>query len=101
MKIVVESQFGLRHGTLPTDERFAAYGTANAMAANVTYVEVCTLEEELKAIKGVQSVSFDETTDHYRHSTHHVYARTIFLLVLLSGKNKYRLYPPQSTASRR
>ena len=51
------------------EEQFTTYGTADVMVANVTYEEACALEDDLKAIKGVQSVSFDETTDHYANAS--------------------------------
>ena len=51
------------------EEQFTTYGTADVMVANVTYEEACALEDELKNIKGVQSVSFDDTSDHYANAS--------------------------------
>ena len=50
------------------DEQFTTYGTAEVMVANISYDEAETLHDMLAAIKGVQSVDFDETTDHYNHA---------------------------------
>ena len=46
-------------------EQFTTYGTAEVMVANITYEEAEDLADQLAGIKGVQSVTFDETTDHY------------------------------------
>ena len=51
------------------DEQFTTYGTAEVMVANISYDEAETLHDMLAAIKGVQSVDFDETTDHYNHAS--------------------------------
>ena len=51
------------------EEQFTTYGTADVMVANVTYEEACALEDDLEAIKGVQSVSFDDTTNHYANAS--------------------------------
>jgi len=47
------------------EEQFTTYGTAQVMVGSVTLEEAKGLKEEIAAIKGVQSVEFDETTDHY------------------------------------
>ena len=46
-------------------DQFTTYGTAEVMVENVTYDEARRLYDLVTAVKGVQSVSFDETTDHY------------------------------------
>ena len=51
------------------EEQFTTYGTADVMVANITYDDACALEDELKEIKGVQSVSFDDTSDHYANAS--------------------------------
>ena len=51
------------------EEQFTTYGTADVMVANITYAQAEELADQLAVIKGVQSVSFDETTDHYASSS--------------------------------
>ena len=51
------------------EEQFTTYGTAEVMVANVSYDEADELHDMLSDIKGVQSVAFDETTDHYNHAS--------------------------------
>ena len=46
-------------------DQFTTYGTAEVMVENVTYDEARRLYDLVTAVKGVQSVSFDGTTDHY------------------------------------
>ena len=47
------------------EEQFTTYGTAEVMVANLTYSQAEELRDTLADVKGVQSVDFDETTDHY------------------------------------
>ena len=47
------------------DEQFTTYGTAEVMVANVTPEQAAALEPKIKAVKGVQSVDYDETSAHY------------------------------------
>ncbi len=47
------------------EAEFTTYGTADVMVDNITYDEALQLSDTLSEIKGVQSVAFDETTDHY------------------------------------
>ncbi|MBR4027238.1 MAG: MMPL family transporter [Lachnospiraceae bacterium] len=49
------------------EEEFITYGMADLMFANVTYEEAEKIYEEIKAIEGVQSVTFDNTTAHYNN----------------------------------
>ena len=51
------------------EEQFTTYGTAEVMVANIGYDEAEVLHDMLCDIKGVQSVAFDETTDHYNHAS--------------------------------
>lgn len=51
------------------EEQFTTYDTAEVMVANVTYGEALELNDRLAEVKGVQSVAFDETTDHYARSS--------------------------------
>ena len=47
------------------DEQFVTYGTAEIMVANITPDQAAALEPKIKAVKGVQSVDYDETPAHY------------------------------------
>ena len=51
------------------EEQFTTYGTAEVMVANVSYDEADELHDMLSDIEGVQSIAFDETTDHYNHAS--------------------------------
>lgn len=51
------------------EEQFTTYGTADVMVANITYEEAEKINDQLSEIKGVQSVAFDQTTDHYASSS--------------------------------
>lgn len=47
-------------------DQFTTYGTAEVMVANITYDETEALSGRIVAVKGVQSVAFDdETSGHY------------------------------------
>ena len=47
------------------EEQFITYGTADVMVENITYDRAQLLADRLAEVKGVQSVTFDNTTDHY------------------------------------
>ena len=47
------------------EQEFITYGSADLMVANLSYEEAEGLFEKLKEIEGVQSVAFDDTTEHY------------------------------------
>ncbi len=51
------------------EEQFTTYGTAEVMVANITYDEAKELSDSIAEVKGVQSVAFDQTTDHYASSS--------------------------------
>ena len=51
------------------EDQFITYGTANVMAANISYAEAEKLSETIADIKGVQSVDFDRTEEHYNHAS--------------------------------
>ena len=51
------------------ENQFTTYGTAEVMVANISYDEAEKLNDTLSEIKGVQSVAFDRTTDHYNHAS--------------------------------
>ena len=49
------------------EDQFITYGTAKVMVANVTKDEADTLLDTIKAVRGVQMVDYDDTTDHYNN----------------------------------
>ncbi len=51
------------------EQQFITYGSANLMVANVSYGEAEALFDALKKIDGVQSVTFDDTTEHYNRAS--------------------------------
>ena len=51
------------------DGEFTTYGTAEVMVANIAYEEAERMLDDLKEIKGVQSIDFDDTTDHYNNAS--------------------------------
>ena len=51
------------------DRQFITYGSAQIMVANVSYEEAQALAAEIKAMDGVQSVAFDNTTEHYNRAS--------------------------------
>ena len=48
---------------------FITYGTAEVMVANISYADAESMLDDLKEIRGVQSISFDDTTDHYNNAS--------------------------------
>ncbi len=58
-------QSGTRKALDVMEEQFVTYGSADVMVASITYPEAEELCEELEEIEGVQSVDFDDSTDHY------------------------------------
>ena len=51
------------------DGEFTTYGTAEVMVANIAYEDAKRMLDDLKQIKGVQSIDFDDTTDHYNNAS--------------------------------
>ncbi len=51
------------------EDQFTTYGTAEVMVANITYADAEKLNDQISEVKGVQSVAFDQTTDHYASSS--------------------------------
>ena len=54
-----------KEGLEVMEKQFITYGSADLMVANISYAEAERLFEDLKQIEGVQSVAFDDTTEHY------------------------------------
>ena len=50
------------------DGQFITYGTADVMVDSITYDRAVHLQDVLSNVKGVQSVSFDDTSAHYRNA---------------------------------
>ncbi len=55
-----------RVGLSLMEEEFVTYGSAKVMVSNITYEEAAGLVDELEEIRGIKSVGFDQTGDHYR-----------------------------------
>lgn len=51
------------------DQEFTTFGTARVMVASVTYAQAEEIESRLEALEGVQSVSFDDTQEHYNNAS--------------------------------
>ena len=56
-----------RQGLDLMEEQFVTFGTADLMIANIDYAEADATAERIRAVKGVQSVDFDDSTDHYNN----------------------------------
>ncbi len=54
-----------KEGLEVMEKQFITYGSADLMVANISYDEAEKLFEDLKQIEGVQSVAFDDSTEHY------------------------------------
>ena len=51
------------------EDQFTTYGTAQVMVENITSDAAALLKNTVSGVKGVQSVSFDDTTDHYNNAS--------------------------------
>ena len=58
-----------REGLDVMKDQFITYGSANFMVANISYEDAHALYETIKALEGVQSVDFDNTTEHYNEAS--------------------------------
>ena len=56
-----------RKGLDVMDEQFTTFGSAKLMVANVTYERAQEIADEIAATEGVESVAFDDSTDHYNN----------------------------------
>ena len=56
---------GTKEGLDLMEEQFITYGSAKVMAANLSYEEAEALCDAVKRVDGVQSVDFDDTSEHY------------------------------------
>ncbi len=58
-----------RQGLDVMEDQFTTFGTARVMVANVTLDKARDLEEQLTKLDGIQSIAFDDTSDHYAHAS--------------------------------
>lgn len=56
-----------RQGLDVMSEQFTTFGTAEVMVANISLETAENVKEQILQIKGVQSVLFDDTEDHYNN----------------------------------
>ena len=58
-----------RQGLDVMEDQFTTFGTARVMVANVTLDTARTLETQLSKLEDVQSIAFDDTSDHYAQAS--------------------------------
>ena len=51
------------------NDQFITYGSAKFMVANISYEDASALYETIKGLDGVQSVEFNNTTEHYNEAS--------------------------------
>lgn len=51
------------------EEQFVTYGSARIMVANLSQDKAEELKDQIAGIKGVQSVEYDNTEDHYNNAS--------------------------------
>lgn len=51
------------------EEQFVTYGSARIMVANISQDKAEELKDQIAGIKGVQSVEYDNTEDHYNNAS--------------------------------
>lgn len=51
------------------EEQFVTLGTAQVMVANITYQQAAELAEDIAAVEGVQSITFDNSGAHYQNAS--------------------------------
>ena len=56
-----------RQGLDVMEEQFTTFGTAQVLTANISREKAQELQEKIAEQKGVKSILFDETKDHYNH----------------------------------
>jgi predicted RND superfamily exporter protein len=55
-----------RQGLNISEDEFTTYGMASVMVSNITYEKAKQLEEQILMIPGVNSISFDDSTEHFK-----------------------------------
>ena len=58
-----------RQGLDVMEDQFTTFGTARVMVANITLDTARALETRLSKLEGVQSIAFDDTSDHYAQAS--------------------------------
>lgn len=58
-----------RQGLTIMNEEFVTYGSASIMVDNVSFEKAEQIADSLSLIKGVKSVVFDDTKDHYKNAS--------------------------------
>ena len=58
-----------RQGLSIMNDEFMTYGMADVMVDNVSFEKAKQIADELATIKGIKSVDFDETTEHYKDAS--------------------------------
>ncbi len=58
-----------RRGLSLMEEEFTTLGSARVMVSSITYEQASALAEDLERIKGVDSVAFDSSADHYKDAS--------------------------------
>ena len=58
-----------RQGRDVMEDQFTTFGTARVMVANITLGTAQALETQLSKLEGVQSIAFDDTSDHYAQAS--------------------------------
>lgn len=58
-----------RKGLDLMDEQFTTFGTAEFMIANITYKDALKIKEEIEEMPDIQSVAFDDSTDHFNNAS--------------------------------
>lgn len=58
-----------RQGLTVMNDNFTTFGTARVMISNITYAKAEALVDQIETVDGVDSVEFDDTTDHYKDAS--------------------------------
>ena len=61
------AQSETRQGLDVMGEQFTTFGSAKLMISSVTYGRAAEIAEEIRSMDGVQSVSFDDSSEHYNN----------------------------------
>lgn len=57
-----------RRGLTVMEEEFTTFGTAEIMISNITYEEAVSLAKRLESIAGVDTITLDDTKEHYSNA---------------------------------
>ena len=67
LKFYLPEDSETRQGLNVMEDQFTTFGTADVMLANISLEEAWKIKEEILQLEGVQSVTFDDSADHYNH----------------------------------